>query len=95
MIDQLTNIDEKISRLKKRREKVQTQQAIFFMREVQRIFQTNFSPDVALSILAETWTTATEKQQTEWKKRAGTFHHSSLHDARQKPQATESADKQD
>lgn len=78
MIDQLTTIDEQINRLKKKKERVQTQQAIAFMREAQKIFQTDFSPDVALSILSETWGTATEKQQAEWKKRVTTFRPSSV-----------------
>jgi hypothetical protein len=40
MMDQLTTIDEQINRLKKKKERVQTQQAIAFMREAQKIFQT-------------------------------------------------------
>jgi hypothetical protein len=92
MIDQLTTIDEQINRLKKKKERVQTQQAIIFMREAQKIFQTDFSPDVALSILSETWGTATEKQQVEWKKRARDFRPSSVQNSSKKPQSTESAD---
>jgi len=72
-MDNLQKIDEKILRLKKRHEKVQTQQAISFMREAQKIFQDRFSPDMALGILPETWTTASETQKTEWKKRGRDF----------------------
>jgi ABC-type transporter MlaC component len=94
MIDQLTTIDEQINRLKKKKERVQTQQAITFMREAQKIFQTDFSPDIALSILSETWRTASEKQQAEWKKRARDFRHSSIQSSSKKPQPVEPAHQQ-
>ncbi len=85
MIDQLTTIDEQINRLKKRREKVQTQQAIAFMREAQKIFQADFSPHVALTILSETWGSASEKQQAEWTKRGAPFLPSPLQSSSKKP----------
>ena len=89
MIDQLTNIDEKIHKLKKRREKVQTQQAILFMREVQKILQDEFSPDLALEILVEAWTAATEAQKQKWRKKLDTFRASSLQGLQQKAQTLE------
>ena len=94
MMDQLTTIDEQINRLKKKKERVQTQQAIVFMREAQKIFQTDFSPDVALSILSETWGTASEKQQAEWKKRSCDFRSSFVPSSNKKPQSLEPADQQ-
>ena len=94
MIDQLTTIDEQINRLKKKKERVQTQQAISFMREAQKIFQTDFNPGIALSILSETWVTATEKQQTEWKKRARDFRPSSVQSSSKKSQSLEPASQQ-
>jgi hypothetical protein len=94
MIDQLTTIDEKIQRLKKRREKVQTQQAIFFMREVQKIFEDGFSAEMALGILSETWETASEKQQAEWKKRGATFRPSSVQKSSKKSQPPDAASQQ-
>lgn len=93
-MDQLTTIDEQINRLKKKKERVQTQQAIAFMREAQKIFQTDFSPDIALSILSETWGTASEKQQAEWKKREATFRPSSVQSSSKKPQPTEPTSQQ-
>lgn len=89
MIEQLTTIDEKIARLKKRREKVQTQQAIFFMREVQKIFQNSFSPEMVLSILSEIWSTASENQKQNWKKRRHSFRSSSTQKPQQKPAVLE------
>lgn len=94
MMDQLTTIDEQINRLKKKKERVQTQQAIAFMREAQKIFQTDFSSDIALIILSETWGTASEKQQADWKKRARDFRPSSVQNSSKKSQSTEPADQQ-
>ena len=84
MMDNLQKVDEKILRLKKRREKVQTQQAISFMREAQKIFQDGFSPGIALGILSETWTTASETQKMEWKKRGPDFRPTLVQNNRQK-----------
>lgn len=95
MIDQLTNIDEKIHRLKKRREKVQIQQSIHFMREAQKIFQDNFSLDVALGILSETWNSASDTQKQNWRKRSDSFRPSSIKDFRKKAPASEPAHQQD
>ena len=89
MSDKLMNIDEKIQRLKKRREKVQTQQAISFMREAQKIFQDVFSPDMALGILSEAWGAASETQKQNWRKRGRDFRPASLQNNRQKPQTPE------
>lgn len=96
-MDQLTTIDEQINRLKKKKERVQTQQAITFMREAQKIFQTDFSPDVALSILSETWGAASETQKQNWRKldpanrwgRGHPFRSSPVQSPRKKTQPTE------
>ena len=94
MIDKLTTIDEKIQRLKKRREKVQTQQAISFMREAQKIFQDTFSTEIALSILSETWSSASESQKQNWRKRSDSFRTSPVQVFGKKPQTSESASQQ-
>lgn len=69
----ISQIDEKIYRLKKRREKLQIQQALFFIKEVQKIFQEDFSFDVALSIMRNAWDSASETQKKEWKKPINSF----------------------
>jgi hypothetical protein len=73
MKDKITHIESKISQLKQKKERIQTQQAILLMKEAQKIFQEEFSPDVALKILKDHWNSATEAQKEEWKKRAGSF----------------------
>jgi len=94
MIDQLTNIDEKIHRLKKKKEKMQTQQAICFMREAQKIFEDGFSAEMALGILSETWSTASETQKQNWRRRPDSFRLVSTQSNRKKPQAPEPTHKQ-
>lgn len=102
MSDKLTNIDEKIQRLKKRREKLQTQQAIHFMREAQRIFQDGFTPDIALNILSKTWSTASESQKKDWRKlvssdrggRADSFRPTSNQETPKKPPSAEHTNQQ-
>lgn len=102
MSDKLIHIDEKIERLKKRREKLQTQQAIHFMREAQKIFQDGFTPDIALNILHETWSSASESQKQNWRKlvpadrggRSDSFRTTSIQEARKKTPTPEHADQQ-
>ena len=77
MKDKLTHIETKIYQLKQKKERIQTQQALLLMREAQKIFQGEFSPDVALTILKERWDSASEDQKEEWKKRANSFLSSS------------------
>ena len=77
MKDKLTHIETKIHQLKQKKDRIQTQQALLLMREAQKIFQGEFSPDMALKILKERWDSASEAQREEWKKRAGTFLSSS------------------
>lgn len=73
MKDRLTHIESKISQLKQKKERIQTQQALLLMKEVQKILQDQFSPDEALKLLKEHWNGASEAQKEEWKKRAGSF----------------------
>ena len=77
MKDKLTHIETKIHQLKQKKERIQTQQALLLMREAQKIFQGEFSPDVALKVLKDHWNGASEAQKEEWKKRASSFLSSS------------------
>jgi hypothetical protein len=78
MTDRLTHLDEKIHLLKRKREKVQAQQALSFMKETQKIFKEEFSAGLALTILTESWGSAPETKKESWKKRSQTFPSSSL-----------------
>ena len=69
MIDQVTNINAKIDHLRKQKAKMQTQQALHFMRETQKILRDNFTPEMALKILSEAWRSASEAQKQNWRRR--------------------------
>lgn len=73
MKDKLTHIETKIHQLKQKKERIKTQQAIFFLKEAQKILKEEFSPDAALRILKDHWNGASEVQKEEWKKRASPF----------------------
>jgi hypothetical protein len=69
----ILRIDEKIQALKKKKERIQTQQALLFAKEAQKILKDAFSPQVALLILSETWAQASKTQKEEWRKRGSSF----------------------
>lgn len=75
-------LDEKIQRLRKKKERIQTQQAVLFIKEAQQIFEEDFSPGIALLILSETWKGASEIQKEQWKKRGHSFQLSSFRQSR-------------
>ena len=73
MADKLTYIDQKIKFLKKKKEKIQMQQTLLFIKEAQKILKDDFSPEIILVILAEAWSAAPDLQKQEWKKRISSF----------------------
>ena len=73
MTTTLIHIDEQIQRLKQKRDRVQTHQAVTFMRGAQKIFLNDFTPDLALSMLSDSWSTASPTQKKEWQKRGVCF----------------------
>jgi hypothetical protein len=82
----LVCIDKKIQALKKKKEKIQIQQALLFMKETQKIFSENMSQNLALVILTETWAKASNSQKEEWQKRARSFRASFPQQLEQKTQ---------
>ena len=73
MIDKVTSIENKIYELKQKKERIQTQQSLLLMKEAQKILKDEFSPEMALTILKESWTTVSKTQKAEWATRAGLF----------------------
>ena len=71
--DRLLCLDQKIQRLKEKREKLQIHQAILLTKEVQKILKDDFSPEFVLSILNKTWTSASIEQKKEWERHAPPF----------------------
>lgn len=81
MRDTLSQIDQKILQLKQKKEKLQTQQALAFFKEAQKIFSSDeFSIELALSVLSHAWNSASDKQKEEWKKSSLTFPSSNHRD---------------
>lgn len=73
MIDKVTTIENKILELKKKKERLQTQQALLLMKEAQKILKEEFSPNLSITILKDSWTTASKAQKAEWKTRERSF----------------------
>lgn len=90
-IPAVLRLDEKIQQLKKKKERIQTQQATLFMREAQKVFEADFTPSLALLILSETWKEASGVQKTQWKKRGSSFQLDSFQRSQQKTQIPETA----
>src|SRR3990167_8398579 len=68
MIDKIATIENKIHQLKQKKDRIQNQQALFLMKETQKILKEEFSFETTLNILRDSWTTASKVQKTEWKK---------------------------
>ncbi len=73
MIDKVTSIENKIHELKQKKERIKTQQSLLLMKEAQKILKDEFSPEMALTILKDSWATASKTQKAEWATRATSF----------------------
>ncbi|HUX79468.1 MAG TPA: hypothetical protein VMW10_06990 [Alphaproteobacteria bacterium] len=89
MTDKLLTLEKKIQRLKEKRNKLYTQQALLFFKEVEKIFKDGFCPNLVLDILAHTRATASAIQQQEWEKRVPSFRIEPPNSNCKKPQTTE------
>ena len=76
MEDDIFQIDEKIIRLKKKKEKLQTQKAVLLLKEAQIILGVKFSFELVLSVLSNSWNSSSDKQKEEWMKSAHKFRKS-------------------
>lgn len=68
MNDQVSKIDQKILQLKKRKEKLQTHQAVLFLKESQKILGEKFSSELAIHVLSHAWKASSDQQKKEWEK---------------------------
>jgi hypothetical protein len=92
--EKLLSIDEKMQRLRKKREKIHLNESLFFTKEVQRILEDAFSLVLALVILEKTWPVASKSQKEEWRKCVPSFRASFIPSHEQKSQTYESAPEQ-
>jgi hypothetical protein len=82
-MDKLTWFNDRIEKIKKEKLKFQTQQAIQFRREAEKLFDDSFSPEIALAVLSE-WKTATDTKKKEWANKANSFRLASVQRVQQK-----------
>ncbi len=68
MNDQFSKIDQTILQLKQKKEKLQTHQALIFLKESQRILGEKFSTELAAHILFHAWKASSDSQKKEWEK---------------------------
>ena len=71
MEEDVSQINEQITRLRKKKERLQNQKALFLYKEAQSILGNKFSYELSLSILHGSWNTSSDKQKEEW---AGSAH---------------------
>jgi hypothetical protein len=71
--EKFLTIDQKMQRLRKQREKLHLNQALFFTKEVQKVLGEEGSLEVALVVLEKTWRTASKSQKEEWQKYIPSF----------------------
>lgn len=72
-IDEISILRERIVKLKKRTEKLQTQKSLLLSKEAENILGKNFSYELVLSILSSSWNNSSDKQKDEWIKSAASF----------------------
>lgn len=73
MKDDISKIDQRIAKLKLKKEKLKTEQALLLLKESQIILGDDFSFDLVLSILTQSWTSSSPKQKEEWKESIHSF----------------------
>lgn len=94
MIDKLAHLDSKIQLLQKQKDKIRTHQALSFMKEAQKILIEDFTPEIALSVLKDSWAAASKSQKEEWKMMGYSFRQHSLQEPYKKKQTARAADYQ-
>ncbi len=92
--EKLLSIDEKMQRLRKKRERIHLNESLFFTKEVQRILEDAFSLELALVILEKTWPTASKSQKEEWRRCVPTFRAAFISSHEEKPHSHESTPEQ-
>jgi len=66
MDDDIAKLDQRITQIKQRKEKLQTQKALLIAKEAQAILGKEYSPELVLSILFHSWSSASQKQKEGW-----------------------------
>jgi hypothetical protein len=75
-MNSLSIIDYKIQELKRKKQVALQKMAGAFLKQANKTLGQDFSPELALTILHETWTKASIQQKQEWAQRAQKFQQS-------------------
>ena len=77
MEDELSKIDQRISQLKQKKEKMQNHLSVLLFKESKVILGDKFSTELVLNVLSNSWNTSSSKQKEEWINSAHLFRRSS------------------
>jgi len=66
MTKSLSQFEQKIEQLKKKKEALQSKQALQLLKEAQKILGEEFTPELALVVLADSWKSANDSKRKEW-----------------------------
>lgn len=73
--DQFLLIDQRILRLRRKRERLHVNQSLTLTKEIKKMMGEEFSPEMALAIFDKTWTHASNSQRKEWSSHTPSFRH--------------------
>jgi hypothetical protein len=76
MEDGISKIEQRIIQLKQKKEKMQTHLSVLLFKEAKIILGDNFSTELVLNVLSNSWNTSSSKQKEEWVNSAHLFRHS-------------------
>ena len=72
-MESIKTIDQKIEALRIKKKETIKRISQSFFKQANQIIGEEFSPELALTLLQETWSKAPPKQQEEWRQRAKKF----------------------
>src|SRR5437879_71561 len=67
-------IDQKIAALKRKKRKIQQEQAIILMKKLKQIFGKEYSPELVYVLTSKTWHTANDQEKEVWRSNAHPFY---------------------
>lgn len=90
-MNKVSELDEKIAKLQKQKESLQKKVSMSLLKGLSSILREDFSPELVLSIVSESWSSANEKTKEAWQEKASTFHKNKKSGKRSKDKADWSA----
>lgn len=69
----IEQLDEKIAKLQKQKEILQKKVSMNLLKDLSSILGEEFSPELVLSIVKDSWSSANDKTKEAWQDKASTF----------------------